>query len=207
MSAKHSARPLGPARIILSAATAVLVMLVVWIAVRAVGPASASDLPAVALPSASAVPLAATPTTSPTPTPSATSASAKPKKSRTPVAEKTSRTPVVTRTTRPAANDFSATVSLGANWDQGYVAMVRIKNTGDRAAGWTVTVSHSGVDDLRLTNTWNARGSQQGNRLTFTGGELAPGASFSFGYQVSKGGRGNARPSGCSVVGGKCGVS
>ncbi|GIF19158.1 hypothetical protein Ate02nite_18880 [Paractinoplanes tereljensis] len=87
------------------------------------------------------------------------------------------------------------------------MASVRVKNVGGTAESWSVTVSHSGQDNLRLAGTWNARGSQSGDNLTFTGGPLAPGASISFGYQVSKSGRGNARPSGCSVVGGKCGVS
>jgi hypothetical protein len=68
-------------------------------------------------------------------------------------------------------------------------------------------VSNAGLDNVRLLGTWNARGSQSGSNMTFTGGSLAPGASVTFGYQVSKTGRGNARPSGCSVVGGKCVVS
>ncbi|MFI5890847.1 cellulose binding domain-containing protein [Actinoplanes sp. NPDC051513] len=82
-----------------------------------------------------------------------------------------------------------------------------MRNTGRAVASWSVTVRHSDQDNLRLLGTWNARGSQSGDNLTFTGGPLAPGASASFGYQVSKSGRGNARPSGCSVVGGTCGVS
>ncbi|GIM95672.1 hypothetical protein Ato02nite_074650 [Paractinoplanes toevensis] len=87
------------------------------------------------------------------------------------------------------------------------MAAVRIKNVSGSSQSWSVTVSHSNQDNLRLTGTWNARGSQSGDNLTFTGGPLAPGASITFGYQVSKSGRGNGRPSGCSVVGGKCGVS
>ncbi|WP_433375102.1 cellulose binding domain-containing protein [Actinoplanes sp. CA-142083] len=98
-------------------------------------------------------------------------------------------------------------MSLGASWEQGYVAAVRVQNTGNAAGSWNVTVGHSGQSNLRLLGTWNARGSQSGDTLTFTGGQLAPGASATFGYQVSKSGRGNARPSGCSVVGGKCAVS
>jgi cellulase/cellobiase CelA1 len=85
--------------------------------------------------------------------------------------------------------------------------MVRVQNTGKTAKDWSVTVSHSGQDNLRLLGTWNARGSQSGDRLVFTGDSLAPGATASFGYQVNKTGRGNARPAGCSVVGGGCRVS
>jgi hypothetical protein len=70
-----------------------------------------------------------------------------------------------------------------------------------------VTVGHSDLNDLRLLGTWGAHGSQSGDNVVFTGGPLAAGASVNFGYQVSKSGRGGARPSGCTVVGGRCGVS
>lgn len=85
--------------------------------------------------------------------------------------------------------------------------MVRVQNTGNAAATWTVTVTHSGLRNLRLAGTWNARGSQNGDNVVFTGDALAPGATANFGYQVSKSGRGNARPAGCTVAGGRCGVS
>jgi cellulase/cellobiase CelA1 len=91
---------------------------------------------------------------------------------------------------------------LGARWEQGYVASVRVQNTGKTARAWTVRVTHDGPD-LTLRGTWNATGRQSGDTLTFTGGTLAPGATAMFGYQVN----GDARPSGCTVVGGKCSVS
>jgi cytoskeletal protein RodZ len=226
LPAKHSARPLGPARIVLSAAAAVLVMLVVWVAVRAVGPAEASRQPSVVLPSMPQVPLAPTSSATPAPAPSA-SPSASPSRSRsrsaspspsrtsarpsshTPVPEKTTTKPprAAPTTTPPPSDVFSAALSVPASWEQGYVGAVRVRNVGSGSRSWSVTVSHSGQDNLRLTGSWNARGSQSGDNLTFTGGPLAPGATITFGYQVSKSGRGNARPSGCSVVGGKCGVS
>jgi cellulase/cellobiase CelA1 len=187
-------------------------MLVVWVAVRAVGPAEASRQPTVLLPTTATIPTTASPAPSvswtPSPTPSRTSKSPKPTK-KSPVPEKTtasSRPPSPTVTPR-SGDDLSASLSVPASWEQGYVAAVRIRNNGRAAQPWTVTVSNSGLDDLRLTGTWNARGSQSGTKLTFTGDALAPGASVTFGYQVSKNGRGGARPSGCSVVGGKCSMS
>jgi cellulase/cellobiase CelA1 len=99
-------------------------------------------------------------------------------------------------------------VTVTASWDQGYVAQVRVRNTGDAAGSWTVTVSHADLNNLRLVNTWgDATGKQSGDNVVFTGGPLAAGGSIGFGYQVSKTGRGNARPSGCAVLGGRCGVS
>jgi cytoskeletal protein RodZ len=231
LPAKHTARPLGPARIFLSAAAAVLVMLVIWIAVRAVGPAEAARQPTVALPSMPQVPLspsltasgaaALPPATSATPSsasparsplrsstrPTATSHSPSPTSSHWPERATTPK-PTATKTTRAPSADFAVTVSVGASWEQGYVASVRLQNTGNATGSWTVTVSHANLSNLRLLGTWGgARGTQAGNNVVFTGGPLPAGASAGFGYQVSKSGSGNARPSGCSVVGGRCGVS
>lgn len=224
MPAKHSTRTLGTARLIFSAGAAVLVMLVVWVAVRAVGPAEASRQPTVVLPSMPQVQItpAAVPSASPSLSPSAvvvTSASPT-TTSRSPIPEKTSKSPSPTptrarvTTTAPAppppspppAAVLAAAVSVGASWEQGYVAGVRVENTGKKSANWTVTVTHGNLADLRLVGTWGARGTQQGDRVVFTGGPLAAGATVNFGYQTSKTGRGNARPSGCTVVGGTCGV-
>jgi len=88
------------------------------------------------------------------------------------------------------------------------VASVRVQNTGGATGSWSVTVSHATVNDLRLLGTWGAAsGRQSGDNVVFTGGSLAAGDSAGFGYQISKTGRGNARPSGCAVVGGRCRVS
>ena len=89
----------------------------------------------------------------------------------------------------------------------GYVATARLQNTGTAPLSWRMTVSHSGLENLRLVGVWNARGSRDGETIILTGGPLAPGASITFGYQVSKTGRGDARPAGCTVVGGTCRMS
>ncbi|XVV13748.1 cellulose binding domain-containing protein [Actinoplanes sp. CA-131856] len=81
-----------------------------------------------------------------------------------------------------------------------------MENDGDAAAQWRVSVSHSGLDDMELRGVWNATGSRNGSSLSFSGGSLAPGKSATFGYQITKSGRGNARPAGCSAVGGSCSV-
>jgi cytoskeletal protein RodZ len=225
LPAKHSTRPLGTARLIFSAGAAVLVMLVVWVAMRAVGPAEASRQPTVVLPSMPQMPITSVgvPSVAPSPSPTVSASpsvtSASPTStSRSPVPEKTSKshsptpTPTRTRATTPPApppppaNDLAVAVTVGASWEQGYVAGVRIQNTGRKSANWTVTVTHSNLSNFRLVGTWGARGTQQGDRVVFTGGPLAAGATVNFGYQTSKTGRGNARPSGCTVVGGTCGV-
>lgn len=209
---KHSARPLGPARTILSAASAILVMLIVWIAVRAVGPAEAAREPTLVMPSTSVEPSTPVPPSA-SPSRSRSKAATRTAKSttatrHTPVPEKTTTKPSAPKptATKTTSKRFFVTVSVGASWEQGYVAMVRVKNEGGFAAGWKVTVTHRGVENMRLLGVWNARGTQSGTSVIFTGDHLAAGATASFGYQVSMTGKGNARPSGCSVVGGKCSV-
>ncbi|GID26695.1 cellulose binding domain-containing protein [Paractinoplanes brasiliensis] len=215
MAAKHSVRVFGTARFVLSFAVAVLVLLVVWIAVRAVGPAEASKAPTLVLPpvtSAAAPPVVSSPP-SVSPTPSRTPSRA-PRKSTAPSTSapthsrspERTRPPVVKTTPPPPRTDVKATLSVGASWDEGYVAAVRVVNEGRTPVQWKVTVSHSGQRDLQLRGTWNARGDQQGSGLVFTGGTLAPGQQASFGYQVSKTGRGKARPAGCNALGGSCSV-
>ena len=103
-------------------------------------------------------------------------------------------------------DDLAATVGVTASWNAGYVAFVKVQNTGTAARTWSFTVTHPGQDGLRLGPVWGAGGTQQGTSLTFTGGPLAAGKSVTFGYQTSKTGPDNARPAGCTVVGGTCAV-
>ncbi|MEV4345119.1 cellulose binding domain-containing protein [Actinoplanes sp. NPDC049596] len=233
MPSKHSVRLFAPARVVLSFSVAILVLLVVWVAVRAVGPAEAARQPSVVLPSMPQVPLVVSDSPAPSsaaptsakssPSPAASSPSPSAARSRS-VAPRTSSPspsssaskptlkPVTTAptpktTTKPAPQtDIEAQLSVTASWDGGYVAFVRVVNEGDAAAQWRVTVTHSGLNDMELRGTWNASGSQSGSSLSFSGDPLAPGKSATFGYQITKSGRGNARPAGCSAVGGSCSV-
>jgi cellulase/cellobiase CelA1 len=215
---------------VMSFGMAILVLLVVWVAVRAVGPAEASRQPTVALPSMPQVavePAASSSSLSPSPSfpaSSAVSSSAVPSRSvssspspspsvrratSTGVPEGTHRpttkpTPTARRTTTPPpAPSFAVSISVSGSWQFGYTGRVTIENQGSAARDWRITVAHSDVDHLRL---WGARGSLEGDNVVFTGPSLKPGASASFQYSVTKTGRGNARPSGCSVVGGTCRV-
>ena len=217
---KHSSS-INPARLVFLSAVIVLVALVVWVAVRAVGPSRDEAAgPTVVLPSMPTIPVSTALPVSlrPSPPPSR-SASPSPSRSastslsahRSSSSPSSSPTPRVSRSSaspKPTASaSFSVTVTVTASWDQGYVASVQVVNRGTKAASWSVSVSHSGLSGVRLTGTWNAQGSQSGSTFVFTGGSLAPGQSASFGYQAGKRGPGQARPSGCSVGGGSCRVS
>jgi len=217
----------------MSFAVAILVLLVVWVAVRAVGPAEASRQPAVVLPSMPQVPVepSVAPSSPPSPSSSSSPSSASPSPSASSASPSPSRSsaqrsvpptvgasspsvrvttaPVPSKTTQSAAPApaAAATLSVNASWQTGYVATARLQNTGTAPLSWRMTVSHSGLENLRLLGVWNARGSRDGETIILTGGPLAPGASITFGYQVSKSGRGDARPSGCTVVGGSCRMS
>jgi cellulase/cellobiase CelA1 len=216
---KHSPAPISPARLVFLAAVTVLVALVVWVAVRAVGPSSDEAAgPTVVLPSAApTIPVGAAEPESPSPTislipassPSASSPSPSPSRSASRRPNSASPTPRVSRTSaKPAPKaTFTATLSTSSSWGGGYVAMVKVTNTGTKAAGWSMNVSHGSVSGLRLYTTWNAQGSQQGSTFAFSGASLAPGQSASFGYQAGAHTHDQVRPSGCSVSSGTCHVS
>lgn len=219
---KQSPAPVSPARLVFLAALTILVALVVWVAVRAVGPTdSQAARPTVVLPSAPTIPVGAAepdspsptisllpPSSSPTPSPSH-SASPSPSAKRSASTSTSSPTPHVTRTSaKPAPKAvFSATLSTSSSWGGGYVGTVKITNTGTKAASWSVSVSHGSVSGLRLFTTWNAQGSQQGTTFVFSGGSLAPGQSASFGYEAGARTHDRVRPTGCSVGSGSCRVS
>ena len=214
----------------MSFAVAILVLLVVWVAVRAVGPAEASKQPAVVLPSMPQVPVepsvvpsspvSVSPSragSSASPSPSVSSASPtassrsvapralSPSPSVSSPSVRVTTSPVPSKTSTPPAPAASATLSVNASWRSGYVATARLQNTGTAPLSWKMTVTHADVDNLRLLGAWNAHGTRDGDTIILTGGPLAPGASATFGYQASA--RGDARPSGCSVVGGSCRMS
>ena len=216
MPAKHT-RPFAPARLVFCFAAAILVVLVVWVAVRSVGPAEASRQPTVVLPSMPHVTMAApSPSLAPSPSPSP-SRSLSPSPSRSPSATSARPTPsspppprvTTPATTKPVVvvrNDLTASVGVSASWNGGYVAIVRVQNTGSTAHPLSITVTHQGQTGLRLGSVWGASGNQQGSSLVFTGGSLAAGATVTFGYQISTNGPDPARPAGCTVVGGTCAV-
>jgi hypothetical protein len=212
---KHSAPRLRPARVVFAGAAAILLGLVGWVAVRAVGPArDGVRQPTVVLPSMPQIPVGVDFSTSPSysspispPPPSRSPAPSRTSLRSSPTSSPTTRVPSKTAkpTTAPPVT-LTAKLSVGASWDGGYVAGVQITNTGTKTVSWSVTVTHSDQNGLRLTATWSAGGAQSGTSFVFTGGPLAPGATANFGYTATKQGQGAARPAGCTVVGGACTV-
>jgi hypothetical protein len=226
---KHSARQFTTARLVLSSAAAILVLLVGWIAFRAGGPAAADEplivqpsanlqaldaslpplveataVPApVVSPSASPSPSARSASSSPSPSPSA-SASRKPKKSPQP---STSPTKAAPSPSPSPAGGLEVTYSNSASWRDGFIAAVRVVNNGSTARDFTVTISYPSGTDLRIRGDWNGTAGADGNRVTLRGNSLAPGTSINAGFQAAKDDDDSSRPSGCTVVGGTCRVS
>ncbi|GID98204.1 cellulose binding domain-containing protein [Amorphoplanes digitatis] len=228
MSAKHSTPyPLRRYGFIGGAST-LLVVMVAWVAVRAVGPTQDEQLgtplmvqppiavaetenspsvipwssPAASASQSAAPTLSAAQSASPTPSkssarPTTTTASPKP-------TEKATTKPAPPKPAPPPPASFTARYAVGASWDRGFVAMVRVTNTGTTARNWTVTVSYDSRAEVRITNAWNAQLDRQGDTNVLTGGPLAPGASFSFGFEATKQTRNRIQPSGCTVDGTPC---
>ena len=224
MPAKHTTVfPLRRYGFIGGAAT-LLVVLVSWVAVRAVGPTQPDTrvplmvqptmpLAAGAEPSlvASARPSgtpSATPSASPSATPASRSASPSASKRRTskPSATKPKRPRKATPPPSPAAT-FTGTYSAGGSWERGFIGAVQVTNKSGPARRWTVKITFADRAGVRVGNTWNARVDRQGNTFVFTGEPLAPGASTTLGFQASKQVRGKIEPTACTVDGASCRLS
>jgi hypothetical protein len=199
----------------IAGAATLLVVLVSWVAVRAVGPAQPDvRVPLMVQPT---VPLAAgagpvlTPSTpslspsasrsaSPSPSPSRSSSASR---SPSPATSRTSTKPAPRRTTAPSAA-FTGTYTVGANWDRGFIGAVTVTNKTGPARNWTVRVTFDERHEVRLGNVWNARVDRQGGTFVFTGGPLAPGASVTLGFEASKQVRAKIQPTACTVDGAPC---
>ena len=93
--------------------------------------------------------------------------------------------------TTPGTTDTVCTVSAGtqSQWDTGYVVQASVTNPGSSTLnGWTVTFTLP--SGHTLTGSWNAAFSVSGTTVTARNlsynGTLAPKASTSFGFQVSR---------------------
>jgi len=89
----------------------------------------------------------------------------------------------------------SATLSVPSSWGGGYVADIRVTNTGSSTINvWTVTFTLP--SGQTITNFWNANISPSSGAVTARSmsynGTLAPNASTTFGFQAS-------RPSGTAL--------
>jgi cellulase/cellobiase CelA1 len=193
-------------------AATLLVVLVSWVAVRAVGPVEPEarfpmmvqptvPLPVGAAPSPS---LVASPSASASPSPSV---SRSPSKRPSPKAKTrtTTKPPRKTPSRSPSPSAaFAGSYQLARNWDRGFIGVVTVTNKTGPARGWTVRITFPGKAGVRVGNTWNARVDRQGDTFAFTGGPLAPGATATLGFEASKQVRGQIQPSGCTVDGTSC---
>ena len=213
---KHSTTlPLRRYSFIAAAAT-LLIVLVSWVAVRAVGPAEADQrTPLMVQPT---VPLTGTsepPSSAPSPSasPSTTSASPSPSPSRSRSATPTAaaRTPTKTVTPRkttaaPTPTSFAAQYRLASTWDRGFIAGVTVTNKSGPARAWTIRLSYAEEAGVRLGNVWNAQQSREGDTFVLTGGPLAPGASIMVGFQASKQVKSQIKVASCTVDGAPCAI-
>jgi hypothetical protein len=219
LSAKHSAVfPLRRHGFIAAAAT-LLILLVSWVAVRAVGPARQDDRtplmvqPTIPIGEAapSVIPWGDPPSPASVDLEPVASASPSASRSRTaaptkPAAKATTTKPAPRRTTKPAPPPaaFSARYSVSSSWDHGFVSSVQVTNTGGTAGNWSVTVTFDSRARVRINNAWNAQLARQGDSNVFTGGPLAPGASVTFGFDASKRTWRRVQPTGCTINGTPC---
>jgi hypothetical protein len=220
LPAKHT--PVFPLRRygFIGGAATLLVVLVSWVAVRAVGPAQPDTrvplmvqptMPLAAGAAPSLVP-SARPSGTPSATPSVTPASrsASPSASKRRASKPPTTKPKRSRTPAPKpspAAAFTGTYSAGGSWERGFIGAVQVTNKSGPARGWTVKITFADRAGVRVGNTWNARVDRQGNTFVFTGEPLAPGATTTLGFQASKQVRGKIEPTACTVDGASCRLS
>ncbi|WP_430783210.1 cellulose binding domain-containing protein [Actinoplanes sp. G11-F43] len=233
--AKHATRQFILARLIFGSAAAVLLALVAWIAVRAGGggdedtagkpvliqptgvlqaAAEGSLAPSAPVlesgsvsPSASASPSpSASASASRSPSASA-SASASPKPSKSAVRPSAGTSPSRSASPTPAPDAFAASYGTSASWREGFIAAVRVSNSGSEAREWTVTLTFPSSADVEVRGAWNASVSRSGDTVTLRGRSLAAGQSITAGFQADKETRDPVKPVSCAVGGGSCKVS
>jgi len=82
--------------------------------------------------------------------------------------------------------ELPAQLSTLADWGTGYCMAVKVSNTTGSVVPWTTSFPIQGT----LSNTWNARISQQGNQAKAIGEDwnayLQPGASAEFGFCANR---------------------
>lgn len=99
---------------------------------------------------------------------------------------------------------LSATLTVTAAWDDGYVTEIKVVNAGSTPQPWTVTVGNASRLDVRLGNAWNATATQAGDAIILRGQPLPAGRTITAGYQVSAAAASHPRPAGCVLTAGTC---
>ena len=127
-------------------------------------------------------PTTAPPTTGPTTTPPTTT----PPTTAPPTTAPPTTAPTTPPTTSPATGSCKVVYALQSQWAGGFTTNVTITDTGAASMNsWVLAFKFPG--DQHVTSFWNTTLSQSGNSVTATNlsynGQLAPGASTSFGFQ------------------------
>ncbi|WP_329104803.1 cellulose binding domain-containing protein [Micromonospora sp. NBC_01699] len=102
-----------------------------------------------------------------------------------------------------AAPALTATFAQSSTWSSGYAASYTIRNGGDATAnGWVVEFDLAAGSTI--STSWDSVRSQSGQRYRFANagwnGTVAPGATQSFGFNVS----GLGTPTNCTLNGAPC---
>lgn len=97
---------------------------------------------------------------------------------------------------------LTAGYALTDTWDGGFAASVTVRNATGSAHSWTVVLTYSTGTKITVTDHWNAVPTVTGRRVTSSGGSLAAGASYSFGFDAETSGDGSLTS--CTINGKTC---
>jgi hypothetical protein len=192
--------------IIVIAATA-FVLSMIWVRnVSGTGPRALMVQPA-----ASSQPVLANPVPSPPVpvlSPSATSPPSPRRSASAKLSPKPKKSSAPARTTARARPAVTATYSVGANWDRGFIASLQVHNTSKTPQNWSIMIRFDNQSGVRIGQVWNAVTSRNGDATVLRGtGPLAPGATLNVGFEAGKSGRGRTQAPSCTVNGSPCAMS
>lgn len=95
---------------------------------------------------------------------------------------------------------YTAT-STSAN---GFSAGITVHNSTPAGQAWTVVLTYPSNARITITGYWNATPTASGRRLSFEGGPLPAGASYTFGFEASIDKDRDVEPTGCTINGVPC---
>ena len=104
--------------------------------------------------------------------------------------------------TRTPPDALTASYAAAGTSADGFEASITVRNPTGAPHAWTVMLTYP--SRITVTGYWNTTPTATGRRLSFDGGPLAAGTSYTFGFQAVAGTSRSVNPTACSINGNPC---
>jgi hypothetical protein len=115
----------------------------------------------------------------------------------------TSASPVLAPSSTPP-DELTASYALTSTSADGFAASITVRNPTPAAQTWTVVLTYPPGTPITVTGYWNATPRATGRRLSFNGGPLTAGASYTFGFRAESQKSGGVNATACTINGIAC---